>query len=359
MLAEAMAREEFGHGWLFTGPVGVGKATTARAVAAALVCPAGGDGSCSVCMRVQHQVHPDVTHLEPDGERLLVEDVRSLRDEAWRSRHEAPVGVFIIDEADRLTDAAANALLKLLEEPPGTAVFILIAAAMHAVPATVRSRLRTLSFGSIAPGALAAALVAEFSITPQQAIWAVEVARGRPGRARSLVSDVAAAPRRALALQALDGVIEGGPAAALDAAATVLGLGDAALRALEQSHVIERANLEAIYGTGRAGSSLRRQLETTHRRALRRARLDLIRETVADLASAVRDVLVCQVGACPALLIDSQRRQRSEHLAQRLPHRAAMGALGHLLEADRALAAGATPLLALERALLEVQAQCR
>ena len=142
VLREVVASERVPHAWLFTGPPGIGKLHTARVFAAALNCPAGGDGTCDSCRRILRGVHPDVHLIVPEGENLLVEDVRAVREEASRSRHEARTAVFVLDEADRMTEAAANALLKVLEEPPPQVVFVLVARSADAVVETVPSRAR-------------------------------------------------------------------------------------------------------------------------------------------------------------------------------------------------------------------------
>src|SRR5215217_7436771 len=155
---EAVAGGRVTHAWLFTGPPGIGKLHTARVFAAALNCPAGGDGTCDTCRRILRGVHPDVHLIVPEGDFLLVEDVRAIREEASRSRHEARTAVFILDEADRMTEAAANALLKVLEEPPPQVVFVLVARSADAVVETVPSRARTLPFVSLSLAELTAAL---------------------------------------------------------------------------------------------------------------------------------------------------------------------------------------------------------
>ena len=152
MLKDAVASERVTHAWLFTGPPGIGKLHTARVFAAALNCPAGGDGTCDTCRRILRGVHPDVHLIVPEGDNLLVEDVRAVREEASRTHHEAPTAVFILDEADRLTEAAANALLKVLEEPPPEVVFVLVVRSAEALVGTVPSRARTLPVREPVPG---------------------------------------------------------------------------------------------------------------------------------------------------------------------------------------------------------------
>ncbi|MGH2814866.1 MAG: DNA polymerase III subunit delta', partial [Actinomycetota bacterium] len=187
MLKEAVASERVTHAWLFTGPPGIGKLHTARVFAAALNCPAGGDGTCDTCRRILRGVHPDVHLIVPEGDNLLVEDVRAVREEASRTHHEAPIGVFILDEADRLTEAAANALLKVLEEPPPGVVFILVARSAEALVGTVPSRARTLPFVSLSLAELTAALGDDLQLDTGQTAWAAAASHGRLARARALL----------------------------------------------------------------------------------------------------------------------------------------------------------------------------
>ena len=120
MLTEAVTGGRVSHAWLFTGPPGIGKLHTARVFAAALNCPAGGDGTCNTCRRILRGVHPDVHLLVPEGDNLLVEDVRAVREEASRTHHEARTAVFILDEADRMTEAAASLSMATASSCPTT-----------------------------------------------------------------------------------------------------------------------------------------------------------------------------------------------------------------------------------------------
>jgi DNA polymerase III subunit delta' len=369
MLKEAVAADRVTHAWLFTGPPGIGKLHTARVFAAALNCPAGGDGTCDTCRRILRGVHPDVHLIVPEGDNLLVEDVRAVREEASRTHHEAPTAVFILDEADRLTEAAANALLKVLEEPPVDVVFILVARSAEALVGTVPSRARTLAFVSLSLAELTAALGDDLQLDPTlqldpaQTTWAAAASHGRLARARALLTDEAARTRRSTVLDLTGRLTTGQPSDALAAAATVVAIADEVAAAARVRQERELAELEEAFGTGRGTGALRKRLETRHRRELRRVRFDAIRDALADLLGAYRDLALLsgrsalpeeQPGAAP--LVHPDKAGSLARLAAGVDPATALRAAGALEEADRRLAIGAAPLLTLEAAFLSAQA---
>jgi DNA polymerase III subunit delta' len=371
MLKDAVAGERVTHAWLFTGPPGIGKLHTARVFAAALNCPAGGDGTCDTCRRILRGVHPDVHLIVPEGDNLLVEDVRAVREEASRTHHEAPTAVFILDEADRMTEAAANALLKVLEEPPPDVVFVLVVRSAEALVGTVPSRARTLPFVSLSLAELTAALGDDLQLDPDQTTWAAAASHGRLARASALLTDEAARTRRSTVLDLTERLATGQPSAALAAAATVVAIADEVAAAARLRQEREVAELEEAFGTGRGTGALRKRLETRHRRELRRVRFDAIRDSLADLLGAYRDIALLTPPAAgspdpsarppepgDAPLVHPDRAGTFARLAAIDPA-TALRAAGAIEEADRRLAIGAAPLLTLEAALLSVQAALR
>jgi DNA polymerase III subunit delta' len=372
MLKEAVASGRVTHAWLFTGPPGIGKLHTARVFAAALNCPAGGDGTCETCRRILRGVHPDVHLVVPEGDNLLVEDVRAVREEASRTHHESPTAVFILDEADRMTEAAANALLKVLEEPPPAVVFVLVARSVEALVGTVPSRARTLPFVSLSVAELTAALSSDLGLDPEQTAWAAAAGHGRLARARSLLTDEPTRTRRSTVLDLAELLVTGQPSDALSAAATVGALADEVVAAAKIRQERELAELDEAFGTGRGTGALRKRLEVRHRRELRRARFDAIREALADLLGAYRDLaLLTHHGSNPEApeaaanlaaavpLVHPDKAATFARLAAGIDPATAIRAAGALEEADRRLSIGAAPLLTLEAAFLSVQAALR
>ena len=158
-LRNALASGRVAHAYLFAGPRGVGKTTTARLLAKALLCPerkgAEACGACAVC----RDAHVSVDVIEIDGaSNRGIEEIRTLRENVKYAPSRGRYKVYIIDEVHQLTEAAFNALLKTLEEPPAHVVFVLATTDPRDIPATVLSRVQRFDFRPIAPDALASTL---------------------------------------------------------------------------------------------------------------------------------------------------------------------------------------------------------
>ena len=185
LLARAVAGGTLPPSLLFAGPSGIGKRLTAIAVAQALNCTESpvasrqssvasrqspvdsrqssvdACGVCAACTRIARGVHPDVLIIEPgDTGAIKIEQVRDIVDQAGYRPFEGRRRVVIIDEADALVTAAQHALLKTLEEPPPSSIFILVTARPKVLLATVRSRCPELRFRQLAAGEIASVMVA-------------------------------------------------------------------------------------------------------------------------------------------------------------------------------------------------------
>jgi len=150
LLRHAFASDKLAHAYLFSGIEGIGKRLMALALARLVFCHEGkGCGNCSACRRIDHNNHPDLHVLEPDGQFIKIEQVRTLQKNLAFRPLEAPHHFVLIDQAECMHPGAANALLKTLEEPPNGALFVLLSAQLHALPSTIRSRCQVLPFSHL------------------------------------------------------------------------------------------------------------------------------------------------------------------------------------------------------------------
>ncbi len=147
ILRRALANQRVAHAYLFEGPDGVGKRLVALALARALLCQTGrGCGDCSPCRKVDHNNHPDIHLLDAEGTTIKIDQVRALQKQLSLRPLEGEYRICLIDGAERLNPAAANALLKTLEEPQPNTVMILLSSQPEALLTTIRSRCQRLPF---------------------------------------------------------------------------------------------------------------------------------------------------------------------------------------------------------------------
>src|SRR5919198_2799208 len=181
-LRQAAARPH--HAYLLAGPEGGGKQLAARAFAAALLCPDGGCGECRVCTLALGERHPNVFVVEPEGRDIHVDTVREgVWHPAYRTAPEPGRKVFLIREADRLNPAAADVLLKVLEEPPADAVLVLLSARPDELPETVVSRCHVVTFLPLPEAFVVQTLEGE-GVPHERSVLAARLAGGNLGRAR-------------------------------------------------------------------------------------------------------------------------------------------------------------------------------
>ena len=281
------------HAYLLVGPPGTGKRAAARSFAAALLCPNGGDGTCESCRRALAGSHPDVVVKERQGARISIEDARDIIRLATRSPVEGERKVLVLDEFHLAADIAP-ALLKTIEEPPASTVFVILAELVPPEMVTIASRCVTVEFGPLAPDRVAAALVAE-GVPVSVAEEAALSSGGRLDRARLLASDPGFAARRD-AWRAVPGRLDGTGATVASLVSELQEATETVLDPLRARHADEKAALEErVKMTGERGAG-RRELEDRHKREERRLRTDELRSGLATLATVYRDRLAAGAG---------------------------------------------------------------
>ncbi len=313
--ADLMARATSGaamtHAWLFTGPPGSGRSVAATCFAAALQCQSEteiGCGECRACVTVMAQTHADVRHVVPQGLSLSVAEARDVVQAAARRPGTGRWQVVIVEDADRLTEQAANALLKAVEEPAPRTVFLLCAPSVDPedVSVTLRSRCRHVALTTPSVADIERVLIERDGIDPERAVWAAGVCGGHVGRAKRLANDADARDQREKALSLARAAARDGTAYA--AAEQLVRSADDAAKAisaaLDEAETEEMKTALGAGGTGkgtarapRGSAGALKELEKRQKSRATRVSRDVLDRALVDLAALFRDALVVSMGA--------------------------------------------------------------
>ncbi len=191
-LIDAVLQERLFHAYLFYGADGLGKKSLARWLAAAILCEHpdenGCCGVCRACTQVKKDTHPDLL-IAPYDKPLPVAAVREIRARSFVKPNGGRYNVFIIPQADRMESSSFNALLKVLEEPPGNTVFLLTAADKSTMPETISSRCAPVMLSPLSEDACKAAVKELIGADEETVRRAASFADGNLGQALSYCSD--------------------------------------------------------------------------------------------------------------------------------------------------------------------------
>jgi DNA polymerase-3 subunit delta' len=284
------------HAYLFVGPPGSTKELAARAFAA-LVLNGSDDPDARSARLALHGEHPDVREVRRVGAAISAEQI----DEIVRSAAMAPVEsdrkVMILDEFHLLDARGAARLLKTLEEPPASTLFIVLADQVDSELVTIASRCVRIEFSPIDEAAIRQALVDEGHPAEASAVAAASAA-GSVDRARVLVSDPGLAARRN-AFAGIPARLDGTGTTVVSLTDEIARLADESAASLTSVHAAEIASLdERVAAAGERGSG-RKTLEDRHKREIRRYRTDELRSGLGVMAGAYRDALVAGSAARP------------------------------------------------------------
>jgi DNA polymerase-3 subunit delta' len=340
------------HAWLITGPPGSGRSNAGRAFAAALQCDTQGCGECKSCRTALSGAHPDVSLIRTELLSIRVSEIRELVRRAAMSPTQGRWQVMVVEDADRLTEQAADALLKSIEEPAPRTVWVLCAPTVEDVVPTIRSRCRLLVLRTPPVTAVAEMLTSKAGVEPELAGFAARAAQGHIGRARALARDEEVRSRRTKVLEVPFELRDLG--ACLNAAQRLV---DAAKEESKASAAKvderERSELEQALGMGTKGAKPRetaaalKELEDQQKARAKRWERDVLDRSLVDLMALYRDVLVLQTRA-GAELINAELSRNIEQLASRTSPEQTIRRIDALTGCREAIEGNVAPLLALE-----------
>ncbi len=348
------------HAWLVTGPPGSGRSVAARAFAAALQCPQGGCGTCRECRTSVDGTHADVELVATEGLSIKVDQARELVTLAAVRPSVGRYRVIVVEDADRLTERAADALLKALEEPTPRTVWMLCAPSVEDVIITLRSRSRHLRLRTPPAAAVAELLVRRDGVDPAMALYAARAAQSHVGLARRLATDESARIRRHDVISLASRIRTVGNA--IDAASDLSTIAtEESAAASAERDAAERLRLMEILGADPTARTqpphIRAQLASLEKeqkaRATRFAR-DVVDRALVDLLSVYRDALVLNGGA-EVDLVNEDSRGIVSQVAQTMTSERILRAMDAIGTARERIGANVQPLLALEAMALDLR----
>ncbi len=364
----ALSGSAMTHAWLFTGPPGSGRSTAARAFAAALQCVSPdralggipGCGFCDGCHTALVGTHADVSTVAAVGAEILVKDMRDTVRKSFTAPANGRWQVILVEDAERLNEKSANAVLKAVEEPAPRTVWLLCAPSVEDVLPTIRSRCRHLVLSTPSVEAVADMLVRREGIEPDVAAAVARATQGHVDRARRLATDPAARARRAAVLK-LPLRVEDVGGALRAAQELVDAAAEDAKQLAEERDGKETEDLKAALGAAQGGRLPRgtagavKDLEDMQKRRRTRTQRDSLDVALADLTSFYRDVLALQLGSRIALA-NTDAEDALERLARASTPESTLRRIEAIAACGEALDRNVAPLLAVEAMTMALRA---
>jgi DNA polymerase III subunit delta' len=342
--------QEMTHAWIFTGPPGSGRSSAAIAFAQALVCKENGCGTCNECITAKSGAHPDIEILKSEGLSIKIDEIRELLTRTAWAPSMGGWRVVVMEDADRLTESAANALLKAIEEPGLRTVWLLCAPTLHDILPTIRSRCRHIQLHTPSNSDVAEFLISKHQIAPKMADFAARVSQGHIGRARHLATNEEVRNRRSAILSIpsqLNSV-----ASAYAAAAKLVELANAESDAISEA-LDEKEYEELATALGKGGGKALKELEKEQKSRATRITRDTLDGALLDLATYYRDVMMIQAGNTDSL-INAELADQIIKTAENTQSQKTLAKMDAIMSARENLQRNGAPLLVMEALMCEL-----
>ncbi|MCV6965551.1 DNA polymerase III subunit delta' [Mycobacterium intermedium] len=361
------------HAWLITGPPGSGRSVAALCFAAALQCTSDEDpgcGMCRACTTTMAGTHADVRRVIPEGLSIGVDDMRAIVQIASRKPTTGRHQIVVVEDADRLTEGAANALLKVVEEPPPSTVFLLCAPSVDPedIAITLRSRCRHVALVTPSTPSIAQVLIDGDGLDAKTANWAASVSGGHVGRARRLATDSDARQRREQALALVRDAVT--PSRAYAAAEELVAAAEAEAVALTADRAeTETEELRTALGAGGTGKGTAgtmrgaagaiKDLERRQKSRQTRASRDALDRALIDLATYFRDALLVASNAGEVQANHPDMADRVASLAAHAAPERLLRCIEAVLQCREALATNVKPKFAVDAMVATIGQELR
>jgi DNA polymerase-3 subunit delta' len=328
------------------------------AFAAALVCPSGGCNRCANCSSVTSGLHADVEIIKTEGLSIKVDEIRDLIIRSSWAPSVSNYRVVVIEDADRLTESAANALLKVIEEPALRTVWLLCAPTLTDVLPTIRSRCRSLKLNTPSTKAIIKLLIEKENISKELAEFAARTSQGHIGIARHLATNQDSRDLRMATLK-LPLMVKN-ISTAYKAAEMLFN--SAKIQAdfdSNKRNELELASLKQSWGStgsklATGGAKVIKELEKDQKIRSTRLVRDYLDRALLDLATFYRDVLLLQSNS-KTILINADNLDIITKFANSSTTSKTLSIIQSIFATRNNLARNASPLLALEALMCEVK----
>ncbi len=352
-LRSVVASGRISHAYLFTGPAGSNKTAAAYALAQAILCEQGGCGTCDACRRVRRRSHPDVRYFAPEGQGgYLISQMREILADVSLAPIQAKRKVYIIDRADLLGTAAANAFLKTLEEPPSGITVILLGRTRESVLPTIVSRCQVVAFSPI-PETEAIGIICQNSGIPaQRAKIALSACDGSITRAIEFCGSNRGFEFRSVVLEALFSLRQADDWDVLGYSKRMVEASNAALdavRAAQEADLAENADF--------LEKAAVKQIEARNKRALAAKSAESLRQLLAIVKSWLRDLICAEFAEAEgaSLFANADMASALVDAARHTSGARAAAAMPALERAYAAIAYNVSPQTCIDALLFEIR----
>lgn len=354
-LKNSITSNTLSHAYLFVGPDRVGKKYTALNFACAVNCNQNSCDNCSICTRILNGVHPDVLLIEPEGNFITVGQIRDIKAKASLKPFEAEKKVYIVDDADRMNLIAANAFLKILEEPPENLIFILISSNQDEILPTITSRCQLVRFKSIPFAGVIKFLMDRHNIDEQRAVLATRITGGSLSDSLSFVKSDERLNRRDKILDLILNIRERKIVEVFDIADNLVRIEKDSINGIKERQKKELSELESFVFNKSHASFIRKHLEQKHKKELSREEFNRVFEILNIFLSWYRDLLVFIETEQVDLITNSDRIDNIEEYSKKLNPSGINGAFEIILKAKEMIKFNVNHQLALETMLFRLQ----